>query len=99
MFEDSLVVTVRRALLDPLPEVREAAGGAFDNLHDTIAQKALDGILPYVLQKLVSPLFLIAFSTLSLRVASNLLPIRPTLRGVLRYVKSSKQHAISNRAS
>lgn len=54
MFEDSLVLTVRRALIDPLPEVREAAGDAFDKLHDTIAQKALDGILPYVLQKLVS---------------------------------------------
>ena len=53
MFEDSLVLTVRRALLDPLPDVREAAADAFDKLHDTIAQKALDGTLPYVLQKLV----------------------------------------------
>ena len=54
IYEDSLVLTVRRALLDPLPEVRKAAGDAFDKLHDTISQKALDGILPYVLQKLVS---------------------------------------------
>ena len=57
MYEDSLVLTVRRALLDPLPEVRKAAGDAFDKLHDTIAQKALDGILPYILQKLVRHLF------------------------------------------
>ena len=54
MYEDSLVMTVRSALLDPLPEVRKAAADAFDKLHDTIAQKALDGILPFVLQKLVS---------------------------------------------
>ena len=53
MFEESLVLTVRKALLDPLPEVREAAADAFDKLHDTINQKALDGILPHVLQKLV----------------------------------------------
>eukprot|EP00112_Aurelia_sp_Birch-Aquarium-sp1_P008341 Seg1915.7 transcript_id=Seg1915.7/GoldUCD/mRNA.D3Y31 product="eIF-2-alpha kinase activator GCN1" protein_id=Seg1915.7/GoldUCD/D3Y31 len=52
MFEESLVLTVRKALLDPLPEVREAAADAFDKLHDTINQKALDGILPHVLQKL-----------------------------------------------
>jgi len=52
MYEDSLVLTVRRALLDPLPEVRKTAGDAFDKLHDTIAQKALDGILPYILHKL-----------------------------------------------
>ena len=58
MYEDSLVLTVRRALLDPLPEVRKTAGDAFDKLHDTIAQKALDGILPYILHKLVSHLCL-----------------------------------------
>ena len=53
MFEDSLILTVRRALLDTLPEVRETAAEAFDMLHDTIGQKALDGILPHVLDKLV----------------------------------------------
>ncbi len=54
MFEDSLIHTVKRALLDPLSEVREAAAEAFNRLHDTIGQKALDGILPHVLEKLVS---------------------------------------------
>ena len=54
MFEDSLISTVRRALLDPLPEVREAAANTFDQLHDTIGGKALDGILPHVLKKMVS---------------------------------------------
>ena len=50
---DSLVPTVRRALCDPLPEVRVAAASTFDNLHNTIGSKALDDILPDLLQKMV----------------------------------------------
>ena len=56
---DSLVPTVRRALIDPLPEVRVAAAKTFDQLHNTIGIKALDDILPDLLQKMVTifPLF------------------------------------------
>ena len=51
---DSLVPTVRRALIDPLPEVRVAAAKTFDQLHNTIGTKALDDILPDLLQKMVT---------------------------------------------
>ena len=51
---DSLVPTVRRALIDPLPEVRVAAARTFDQLHNTIGTKALDDILPDLLKKMVS---------------------------------------------
>ena len=51
---DSLVPTVRRALIDPLPEVRVAAAKTFDQLHNTIGSKALDDILPDLLKKMVS---------------------------------------------
>ena len=52
-FADSLIPTVRKALCDPLPEVREAAARTFDNLHATIGSPALDDILPALLRKLV----------------------------------------------
>ena len=50
--------TVRRALIDPLPEVRVAAAKTFDQLHNTIGTKALDDILPDLLKKMVICLFL-----------------------------------------
>lgn len=53
-FEDSLINTVRLALVDPLAEVRLAASQTFENLHNTIGHRALDGVLPDVFQKLVS---------------------------------------------
>ena len=46
--------TVRQALCDPLPEVREAAAHTFDNLHLNIGTRALDDILPKLLKQLVS---------------------------------------------
>ena len=49
--------TVRRALIDPLPEVRVAAAKTFDQLHNTIGTKALDDILPDLLKKMVICLF------------------------------------------
>ncbi|XP_074643687.1 stalled ribosome sensor GCN1-like [Tubulanus polymorphus] len=55
VFADSLVPTVRKALLDPLPEVREAAAKTFDNLHNNIGSRALDDILPYLLKSLDDP--------------------------------------------
>ncbi|KAG7307028.1 hypothetical protein JYU34_007159 [Plutella xylostella] len=54
-FADGLVPTVRTALCDPLPEVRMAAARTFDSLHATIGGKALDDILPSMLQGLRDP--------------------------------------------
>ncbi|ETE58940.1 Translational activator GCN1, partial [Ophiophagus hannah] len=55
-FSDSLVPTVRKALCDPLEEVREAAAKTFEQLHSTIGFQALEDILPFLLkQLLISP--------------------------------------------
>ncbi|XP_035228033.1 eIF-2-alpha kinase activator GCN1-like [Stegodyphus dumicola] len=54
-FVDSLVPTVRRALSDPLPEVRIAAATTFDSLHSTVGVRALDDILPPLLRQLSDP--------------------------------------------
>ena len=51
-FVDSLVPTVRKALCDPLTEVRQAAAKTFDSLHSTVGSRALDDILPYMLEQL-----------------------------------------------
>ena len=53
VYADSLIPAVRKALCDPLPEVREAAATTFDNLHSNIGPRALDDILPDLLEKLV----------------------------------------------
>ena len=37
-FVDSLVPTVRRALCDEAPEVRQAAAKTFDSLHNTVSK-------------------------------------------------------------
>ncbi|XP_052833677.1 eIF-2-alpha kinase activator GCN1 [Octopus bimaculoides] len=55
VFANNLIPSVRRALCDPLPEVREAAARTFDNLHHNIGARALDEILPTLLQKLSEP--------------------------------------------
>ncbi|XP_076452806.1 stalled ribosome sensor GCN1-like [Babylonia areolata] len=52
VFADSLVPTVRRALCDPLPQVRQVAAVTFDHLHANIGQRALDEILPFLLRQL-----------------------------------------------
>lgn len=62
MFSESLVPTVRKALCDPLEEVREAAAKTFEQLHTTIGHQALDDILPALLKQLV----LTGFSLFSL---------------------------------
>jgi hypothetical protein len=54
-FVDSLVPTVKKALSDPLPEVRHAAARTFDSLHSTVGSKALDDILPSMLESLNDP--------------------------------------------
>ncbi|XP_060530072.1 stalled ribosome sensor GCN1 [Cylas formicarius] len=51
-FVNSLVPTVRKALCDPLPEVRQAAAKTFDSLHSTVGSRALDDILPALLNQL-----------------------------------------------
>lgn len=51
-FIDSLVPTVRRALCDPLKEVRAAAARTFDALHATVGSRALDDILSPLLTQL-----------------------------------------------
>jgi HEAT repeat protein len=48
VFSDSLVPTVRHALLDPLLEVRQAGAKTFDNLHSTIGVKALEEVVLYL---------------------------------------------------
>ncbi|XP_061672508.1 stalled ribosome sensor GCN1 [Syngnathoides biaculeatus] len=52
VFSESLVPTVRKALCDPLEEVREAAAKTFEQLHVTIGHQALDDILPTLLKQL-----------------------------------------------
>ena len=69
-YVDSLVPTVRRALIDPLPEVRVAAAKTFDQLHNTIGTKALDDILPDLLKKMVNFLFLSIQTITDNRIAS-----------------------------
>ena len=44
-FVVSLVPTVRRAVCDRVPEVRQAAARTFDALHTTVGARALDNIL------------------------------------------------------
>lgn len=63
-FVNSLVPTVRKALSDPLPEVRQAAAKTFDSLHSTVGSRALDDILPSMLQGLSDPDPKIAENTL-----------------------------------
>ncbi|XP_043924837.1 eIF-2-alpha kinase activator GCN1 [Protopterus annectens] len=52
VFSESLVPTVRKALCDPLEEVREAAAKTFEQLHSTIGYQALEDILPSLLEQL-----------------------------------------------
>lgn len=47
-FSDSLVPTVRLALMDPLIEVRAAGARTFDNLHAMIGVKALEEVVLYL---------------------------------------------------
>ena len=53
VYADSLIPTVKRALIDPLPDVREAAAYTFESLHSNIGPRALDEILPDLLESLV----------------------------------------------
>merc|ERR1719411_836494 len=54
-FVDSLVPTVRKALCDDDSSVRQAAARTFDSLHTVVGARALDDILPAMLEQLGDP--------------------------------------------
>lgn len=43
---------MKRALLDPLVEVRQSAAKTFENLHSSIGNQALDEVLPFLLNSM-----------------------------------------------
>ena len=51
-YEKTLISVVRIALVDSNPEVREAAAEAFDSLQQILGKKAVDQVLPYLLNLL-----------------------------------------------
>ncbi|KAG2190049.1 hypothetical protein INT46_000027 [Mucor plumbeus] len=53
-FADQITPVIRKALCDPSDEVREAAAQAFDTLHQNVGARAIDDILPFLLNKLQS---------------------------------------------
>ena len=54
-YEKTLVQVVRTALVDADDDVREAAAEAFDALQKVIGKKAVDHVMPYLLNLLRSP--------------------------------------------
>ncbi|PSK56762.1 hypothetical protein B9Z65_6386 [Elsinoe australis] len=53
-YEKTLISVVRTALVDSDPDVREAAAEAFDSLQKILGKKAVDQVLPYLLNLLRS---------------------------------------------
>lgn len=51
-FVDNLVPTLRKALCDPKPEVRQAAALTFGSLHSNVGSRAMEEIVPYLMKKL-----------------------------------------------
>ncbi|KAI8072432.1 armadillo-type protein [Gongronella butleri] len=51
-FIDQIGPAIREALCDPSDEVRGAAAQAFDTLHQCVGSKAIDDILPFLLNQL-----------------------------------------------
>jgi len=51
-YEKTLISVVRVALVDPEDEVREAAAEAFDSLQKILGKRAVDQVLPYLLNLL-----------------------------------------------
>ncbi|CAO3601364.1 unnamed protein product [Absidia cylindrospora] len=51
-FADQIVPVIRQALCDPSTQVREAAAQAFDTLHQNMGARAIDDILPHLLNQL-----------------------------------------------
>ncbi|KAI9312237.1 armadillo-type protein [Dichotomocladium elegans] len=53
-FANQIIPAIRKALCDPSPDVREAAAQAFDTLHQNVGPRAIDEILPGLLNQLQS---------------------------------------------
>lgn len=53
-FADEIIPVIRKALGDSSEEVREAAAQAFDTLHQNVGSRAIDEILPALLNQLQS---------------------------------------------
>ncbi|OQR88225.1 translational activator GCN1 [Achlya hypogyna] len=53
-FVDTLVAALEDALSDALPEVRRAAGGAFDVFHKNMGYRAIDELVPRLLKRIAS---------------------------------------------
>ncbi|KAI8374572.1 armadillo-type protein [Radiomyces spectabilis] len=53
-FADQIIPVVKKALCDSSSEVREAAAQAFDTLHQNVGARAIDEILPSLLNQLQS---------------------------------------------
>eukprot|EP00051_Salpingoeca_urceolata_P017234 m.233245 g.233245 ORF g.233245 m.233245 type:complete len:2622 (-) comp18897_c0_seq2:220-8085(-) len=53
-YVDSLIPAVRTALCDRLPQVREAAATTFRTLHDVVGTRAIEEIIPSLLESLQS---------------------------------------------
>lgn len=53
-FADQIIPAIRKALCDSSDEVREAAAQAFDTLHQNVGSRAIDEILPDLLNQLQS---------------------------------------------
>ncbi|RUS31239.1 hypothetical protein BC938DRAFT_478212 [Jimgerdemannia flammicorona] len=53
-YADNIIPAVRKALCDSSSDVREAAAQAFDTLHQNVGPKAIDEILPTLLNSLQS---------------------------------------------
>ncbi|CAL5331735.1 unnamed protein product [Camellia sinensis] len=51
-FMDELILTIRTALCDSMPEVHESAGLAFSTLYKSVGLQAIDEIVPTLLQAL-----------------------------------------------
>ena len=83
-YEKTLISVVRVALVDPDDEVREAAAEAFDSLQKMFGKRAVDQVLPYLLNllrtegeadtALAALLTLLTDSTRSNVILPNLLP-------------------------
>ncbi|KDO30185.1 hypothetical protein SPRG_22144 [Saprolegnia parasitica CBS 223.65] len=53
-FVETLVVALEDALCDALPEVRRAAGGAFDVFHKSMGYRSIDELIPRLLKRITS---------------------------------------------
>jgi hypothetical protein len=83
-YEKTLISVVRTALVDSNAEVREAAAEAFDSLQRILGKKAVDSVLPYLLNllrteegaenALAALLTLLTETTRSNIILPNLLP-------------------------